>query len=83
MTTENKEEIIFSGFDVGWRREMPVTLIFYSGGGIDLHRQTGPQFQEHIDEAAKILKKRGMILPTGKIECLGATGAYIRVVREN
>ena len=71
------EEVVFVGYDEGWSRNLPVTLITYAEGTQDLHRQTGNQFDEHIAEARKILAARG--LSVSPIEDIGGTGAYMRV----
>jgi hypothetical protein len=76
-----KEEVIFLGFDRGWDREMPVTLIDY-GTSMNIHRQSGSHFIPHMKEAAKILAKRGLVIQDEICEwTYGPTGLYRSVVR--
>lgn len=79
--TDTVEEIIFEGFDEGWNETLPVKLIAYKGGSMDLHRQTGSQFNEHIAEAEKILAKRGLKLAKDGRDAVGATGYYQSVIK--
>jgi hypothetical protein len=65
------EEVIFEGYDKGWQGVLPVTLLFYDNGGIDIHRQTGAQFTEHMAKANEILKQRGLEIDESD---KGATG---------
>lgn len=74
---ETKEEVIFEGFDEGWQRVLPVRLLTYGDGSMDIHRQTGSQFEEHIKQAEKILFQRGLVIdPKEKHWTIGSTGAY-------
>lgn len=80
-TPHQTEEIIFIALDRGWQRNLPVKLITYKSGNMDLHRQTGHNFKEHIAEAEKILFSRGLILDkTDKIS-VSANGAYQKVIK--
>lgn len=85
MSDKTKEEVILEGSDVGWPgRILRVTLIDYNGDGsnLDIHRQSGTQFDEHIAEAEKILAKRGLMIdPTDKW-MWGSTGGYRRVIKK-
>lgn len=74
------EEVIFSGFDAGWDRELPVRLIHYGDDRTDLHRQTGESFHEHIAEASAVLALRDMRV--GPLESIGSTGAYLPVTKK-
>ncbi|MCC5612151.1 hypothetical protein LC612_36845 [Nostoc sp. CHAB 5834] len=58
---------------------MPVKLLTYPDGTQDLHRQTGSQFNEHVEKAKRILAIRG--LAVGKVGLTGPTGAYMKVTR--
>lgn len=75
------EEIIFTGFDTGWGKDMPVRLINYEDGTVDIHRQSGDQFDEHIIEAKKILKARGLKIDKTDDWMWGSTGGYRAVVK--
>lgn len=75
-----KEEVLFKAYDTGWEEELDVTLISYEDGTMDLHSQTGPDFDARIKQAAEVLKARGLKLKTGEVECIGGTGAYLTVV---
>ena len=72
-----KEEILFSFWDDDWDDYMPVTLLTYSSGGVDLHCQTGKFHEYAINVARSLLKQRG--LEVCKLEFIGGTGAYYPV----
>jgi hypothetical protein len=80
---DSLEEVIFEGHDTGWDgRELPVTLIFYkTTKTMDLHRQTGTQFQEHWEEAKKVLAQRGLKVDENDQAMVGCTGLYQKVIR--
>jgi len=69
------EEILVYEMDKGWGKRMPVKLITYGGGVMDIHRQTGDQFEEHIRMADKILAERGLTRVIGEW-FIGPSGAY-------
>lgn len=75
-----KEEVLFTMFDTGWEEDLPVTLITYSDGSMDLHSQTGPDFRARMEKAVEILKSRGLTLKTDSPEFIGGSGAYVPVV---
>lgn len=73
------EEVIYLGFDKGWDCNMPVKLITYKKSGtMDLHRQTGENFVDHLYEAELILAKRGLYVDK-RDRALGSTGMYMLV----
>lgn len=74
------EEPLYIGFDESWGKDMSVVLIRYSSGGIDLHRQSGKQFKEHVSEAEKILKNLGLKLKHPDSWWFSSTGGYCTVV---
>ena len=75
------EEVIFTAIDSGWNQELPITLITYDEGNMDIHRQTGTDFDKHMAEAEKILIARG--LEINKMDfSVGSTGAYYGVRRK-
>ena len=59
MIMSDHEEILFEGYDSGWDEILPVTLIIYTDGSMDIHRQSGSHFHEHIKEAEKVLEQKG------------------------
>lgn len=69
--------VLFSAYDAGWSREMPVKLITYPNGSQDLHRQTGSDFVGAVDRAKAMLLKQGF--QVGEISFIGPTGAYMAV----
>lgn len=73
------EEVIFEGFDKSWRRNLPVRLLTYGDGQIDLHRQSGSEFHAHMEEARRILAARGLV--ASEPEVIASTGIYMRVSR--
>lgn len=77
---ENKEEVILNNIDSGWKSKLPVKLITYPDGSIDIHRQTGPDFDKDMELASKILEKRGLRIDKSKGMFIGPTGAYQDVV---
>ncbi len=76
-TTLPRREVLFEELDEGWGRALPVTLITHSNNQQDLHRQTGTQFEAHIEKARGLLRERG--LKVGDVEFIGPTGAYLPV----
>jgi len=80
MSTRN-EEILLEMFDSGWGRPMPVRLITYKDGTMDIHSQTGPDFEARINAAEKLLILRGLVLETNDEWMYGSTGAYRGVVK--
>ena len=49
---------------------------------MDIHRQTGSQFYEHMKEAEKILKTRGLkIIDDEGFSMTGPTGCYLSVTK--
>jgi hypothetical protein len=75
------EEILFEGYDSGWDETLPVTLITYKDGSMDIHRQSGSHFNEHIKESEKVLEQRGLKIDPNDSWAAGASGIYRRVVR--
>lgn len=71
------EKTLFEEFDSGWDKYLPVTLITYGDGTMDLHTQTGPDFEKRITRAKSVLGELG--LTVGKTETLGPSGAYLPV----
>lgn len=75
-------EAIFEGPDEGWEGKIfQVKLLTYQDGTMDLHRQTGTQYSEHIKEAEKVLATRGLMLDPSDPPAYGCTGAYQRVIK--
>lgn len=75
-SVENTEEIIYKAYDNSWRRDMPIKLITYKNGSMDIHRQTGSEFEAHMKEAEKILNKRGLEIKKHEPGLIGPTGWY-------
>lgn len=80
-----REVELFSLYDVGWGDALPVSLVYFEGGQIDLHTQTGPGIDARIDLAEKILAERGLCLVSKEPALIGPSGAYfpVRVVAKN
>lgn len=76
----NKEVVVYEGWDTGWDRKFPVTLIYYESGSMDLHRQSGDQFTLHIEEAEKVLKQIGLQLDPNDKWMPACTGLYRNVI---
>jgi hypothetical protein len=76
-----REEVIYEGFDTGWDSPLPITLISYKSGKMDLHRQTGTQFMEHMRKAAKILARRNLFVDLDVEPDIRSSGAYYDVSR--
>lgn len=74
-----EHELLFSQFDSGWNREMPVQLITHGDGSMDLHTQTGPDFPARVAKATELLRERD--LTVGEVQFIGPTGAYMPVAR--
>jgi len=72
-----KEEKLFSIWSNGWDREMPVLLITYDGGSMDLHCQTGDHHDKALLRAKKELSKRNLKI-SGE-EMIGGSGVYYGV----
>lgn len=82
MNKSVSEEVIFKGTDKHWNnKELPVTLITYEDGEMDIHRQTGWEFNNHINEARKVLAERGLKIKDGEPWQSWPTGAYCSVVK--
>ncbi len=79
--SDTTEEVIYSAKDESWDSELPVKLITYKGGGMDIHRQSGSQFSEAILNAEEILAKRGLRIDHADKWMWGSTGGYKRVVK--
>jgi hypothetical protein len=76
------QEAIFEGPDDGWNGTIfQVKLLVYTNGGMDIHRQTGSQYQEHIKEAEKVLASRGLMIDPEDRGAVGCTGMYRRVIK--
>ena len=74
-----KETIILKTYSEDWGKEIPVTLIEYDNGTIDIHCQSGDHHDDAIEYAKKILKEQGM--KVGKLEFVGPTGIYYPVTK--
>lgn len=72
-----KEEILLSKWDLRCGTLVSVKLLTYPDGTLDLFRQAGDQFQEHIAEATLILQERG--LEVGAMDVMLCSGAYLPV----
>jgi hypothetical protein len=77
--SDETEEVILNEFDKSWGRPMPVKLITYDDSTMDIHRQTGSQFDEHIEKAKDILKSRGLEIVNENSYFIGPTGCYMSV----
>lgn len=77
LPTDTQTEVLFSAFDSGWGRELPVSLLTYKTGEQDLHRQTGSDFEAHVERARLLLRERG--LQVGEVSFIGPTGAYMAI----
>ena len=77
LSAHSTHEVLFSDFDAGWNRDMPVKLITYPSGSQDLHRQTGSDFLSAVDRAKALLLEQGF--QVGEISFIGPTGAYMPV----
>jgi len=74
---ERNEEVLFETDELWEGRTLPVTLIKYTSGSMDLHCQTGRKHKEIIEKAKRILENRGLVV--GAVEMIGGTGAYYPV----
>lgn len=72
-----KEEVVLSKIDSAVGHEIPVKLLTYQDGSMDLFRPQGNQFREHLVEAKALLRKRG--LRAGAVELMVPTGGYLPV----
>lgn len=70
-------EVLFTAHDSGWGRETPVSVYTYADGSRDLHRQTGTDFEAHVERARAILRERG--LQVADVSFIGPTGAYMSI----
>lgn len=73
------EEILLRRYDAAWQKEMPVTLVHYKRGGMDLHCQTGRHHEAAILDACAILAARGLAVDFTRMQVYGS-GVYYRVV---
>jgi hypothetical protein len=71
------EEVILSKQDSARGFPISVKLITYPDGTMDLFRQPGNEFDEHIAEAKAVLEARGLVV--GDVEVALQTGAYLPV----
>jgi hypothetical protein len=71
------EEVILSKLDATLGFPLAVKLITYPDGTMDLFRQAGDNFDEHIAQASAVLEARGMVV--GVVEVVLKTGAYLPV----
>lgn len=72
-----KAEVILSKVDSAVGHAIPVTLLTYPDGSMDLYRPQGNQFRDHVAEAKALLNTRG--LRTGAVELMMPTGGYMPV----
>lgn len=72
------QELLFTEYDAGWRRELPVTLLTYPDGSQDLHRQTGADFKAALARAVEMLAERGLSVDIDS-GMIAATGVYMTV----
>jgi hypothetical protein len=84
--SRDTEEVIFSAIDSGWDdRELPITLITFQHkdgtSSMDVHRQTGPDFDKHMAEAEKVLTARGLRIDYSRGGFVGPSGYYRSVVK--
>jgi hypothetical protein len=75
-----KEEVLCEGPDWGGMHIFPVTLITYSNGSMDLHRQTGERFHEDWDIGRDVLRSRGLDVDDNDKGSYGSSGFYQRVI---
>jgi len=73
-----KEEVLFKTKKLWPGTELPITLITYPKGSMDVHCQTGDKHNYMIGKARSILKKRGLSI-SKNWEFIGGTGAYYSV----
>ena len=71
------EEVILNKRDTGWDRPLPVTLIVYENLKMDLHRQTGKDFDRDFIEARTILLGRNLFVEP--VSAISGSGAYMSV----
>jgi len=72
-----KEEILFYEPSESWGHPMPVTLLYWHTGDIDLHCQTGDHHTWAIEKAKRILERRNLVVEAPAF--LGPTGMYYPV----
>lgn len=72
-----KEEVLLSKLDTACGCAVPVKLITYPDGTMDLFRQGGNQFAEHIALARTLLAARGLVV--GEVDATISSGAYLAV----
>lgn len=73
----DKEEVIAEVQSGSWRCNMPVTLITWCSGKMNLHCQTGDHHPKALEVAKAILETRGLEL--GSALVIGGTGIYYEV----
>ena len=74
-----QETILFYVYSKGWERDMPVTLVEYDNGGIDLVIQTGDHHSIALEMAKPVLEKLGMRIVSKDSTFIGPDGAYYDV----
>lgn len=72
-----REEVLLSKLDTGCGCLVPVKLITYPDGTMDLFRRGGNQFEEHIALARALLAARGLVV--GEVDATISSGAYLAV----
>jgi hypothetical protein len=55
MSDGYKETILFKVYSPRWEKYMPVTLIHYDNGSVDIHCQTGDHHEAAMNRARRVL----------------------------
>ena len=80
MSSKSEEKVIWKEYSESGDRLMPVTLIRYQNGSIDLHCQTGDHHTKAIAKAEEILRRSGFKIKDVNDYEVYPTGAYYSVV---
>jgi hypothetical protein len=75
-------EAIHEGPDWNGMHIFQVKLLTYSDGSMDIHRQTGENYQKDMAEAEKILLARDLMIDPTDEGMIGSSGLYRRVVKK-
>jgi len=75
----DKENILLEYWSDDWNRYMPVSIIKYDDGTMDLHCQDGDHHIKAVKEAKKILHQQNYKVK--KCVVIGQSGLYYPMVR--
>jgi hypothetical protein len=75
-----KEYLVLEKYSKAWNKDMPVLLIKYPHGEMDIHCQTGDHHVAAIDEARVILTEKGLKI-SDYYEMIAPSGMYYKVTK--